>query len=105
MAYLGTITPFKGVRLYARAAMGMPGSSEWLDELCSRVLGDLLMRRIVLVIADDMYVGANTVTELLCYWEELLAALSKNNLVLSASKTIIAPVSTVILGLVWNSGT
>ena len=45
----------------------------------------------VLLIADDMYVGANTVTELLCYWEELLAALSKNNLVLSASKTIIAP--------------
>ena len=31
MPYLGTVTPFKGIRLHARAAMGMPGSSEWLD--------------------------------------------------------------------------
>ena len=36
--YLGTLTPFKGVRVYARAAMGMPGSSEYLDELMSVLL-------------------------------------------------------------------
>ena len=104
MAYLGTITPFKGVRLYARAAMGMPGSSEWLDELCSRVLGDLLMRRIVLVIADDMYVGGRSIEELLENWSLLLTALARNNLKLSASKTVLAPKSTVVLGWVWTSG-
>ena len=27
--YLGTVTPFKGLRVYLRAAMGMPGSSEY----------------------------------------------------------------------------
>ena len=105
MPYLGTVTPFKGIRLYARAAMGMPGSSEWLDELMSRVVGNMVMDDKVLLIADDLYVGANTVEELLTYWEELLAALSKNNLVLSASKTVIAPVSTVILGWIWKNGT
>ena len=104
MAYLGTITPYKGVRLYARAAMGMPGSSEWLDELCSRVLGELLMKRIVLVIADDMYVGGSTIEELLTNWSLLLTALARNNLKLSASKTVIAPKSTVVLGWVWTSG-
>ena len=38
--YLGVVTPFKGLRVYTRAAMGMPGSTEHLDELMSRVLGD-----------------------------------------------------------------
>ena len=105
MPYLGTITPYKGVRLYARAAMGMPGSSEWLDELCARVLGDLLMKKIVLIIADDMYVGGKSPEELLKNWSLLLTALSRNNLKLSAQKTVIAPKSTVILGWVWSSGT
>ena len=42
MKYLGVITPFKGLRVYTRAAMGMPGSTEHLDELMSRVMGDLM---------------------------------------------------------------
>ena len=105
MAYLGTMTPFKGIRLYARAAMGMPGSSEWLDELCSRVLGDLLMKRVVLIIADDMYVGGKSIEDLLCNWSLLLDTLARNNLKLSARKTVVAPRSTVILGWVWTSGT
>ena len=34
MPFLGTITPFKGIRLYARAAMGIPGQdhqSGWMN--------------------------------------------------------------------------
>ena len=104
MPYLGTVTPFKGVRLYARAAMGMPGSSEWLDELMAHVVGHLVMEGHVLLIADDLYVGADDITTLLRVWENLLCALSKNNLVLSASKTVIVPVSTTVLGWIWNSG-
>ena len=64
--------------------MGMPGSSEWLDELMSRVIGHMIMEGEVCLIADDMYIGADTVNELLCHWEELLSCLAKNNLVLSA---------------------
>ena len=45
--YLGILTPYKGVRVYTRAAMGMPGSTEHLDELMSRVLGDLMEQGIV----------------------------------------------------------
>ena len=105
MPYLGTITPFKGIRLYARAAMGMPGSSEWLDELMARVVGHLVMDNKALLIADDLYVCANSIEELLSYWEELLYALSKNNLTLSASKTVIVPATTIILGWIWKMGT
>ena len=31
MKYLGVLTPYKGMRVYTRAAMGMPGSTEHLD--------------------------------------------------------------------------
>ena len=102
--YLGTLTPFKGVRVYARAAMGMPGSSEYLDELMSRVVGGMLMAETVLKIADDLYVVGSTLSELLRNWECLLATLQRNNLNLSASKTVIAPKSTTVLGWIWRCG-
>ena len=105
MKYCGVATPFRGVRVYARSAMGMPGSETALEELMSRVLGDLLKKGIVAKIADDLYCGGNSPSELLSNWKKVLQALHKCDLRLSASKTIINPQSTTILGWVWNSGT
>lgn len=104
MKYVATMTPFKGLRIYCRAAMGMPGSSENLDELMSRVLGELLHRGTVAKIADDIYIGGNSPEELLQNWVELLHVFKRNNLRLSASKTVINPQETVILGWVWKNG-
>ena len=42
MKCCGVATPFKGIRVYTRAAMGMPGSETCLEELMSRFLGDLI---------------------------------------------------------------
>ena len=42
MKYLGVLTPFKGLSVYTRAAMGMPRSTEHLDELICKVLGDMI---------------------------------------------------------------
>ena len=42
MKYCRVATPFRGIRGYARSAMGMPGSETALEELMSQVLGDLL---------------------------------------------------------------
>ena len=104
MKYVGTLTPFKGLRIYCRAAMGMPGSTENLDELMSRVLGDLLHAGFIAKISDDIYVGGNSDAELLSNWIKLLQAFRKNNLRLSATKTVINPQETIILGWQWNSG-
>ena len=100
MKYCGVATPFRGVRVYARSAMGMPGSETALEELMSRVLGDLLEEGIVAKIADDLYCGGDSQDELLQNWTKVLQALQ-----LSASKTIINPQSTTILGWIWNCGT
>ena len=104
MKYCGVATPFKGVRVYTRCAMGMPGSETALEELMCRVLGDLLQEGCVAKIADDLYCGGNTPQELLANWKQVLTALHRSDLRLSAKKTIICPASTTILGWTWSSG-
>lgn len=66
--YCGVATPFRGVRIYQRYAMGMPGSETPL--MCC-ILGDLLLGGIVAKIADDMYVGGDTPSELLHNWKRV----------------------------------
>ena len=63
--YCGVATPFRGVRIYQRCAMGMPGSETALEELMCRILSDLLLERIVAKIADDTYMGGDTPDEML----------------------------------------
>ena len=45
MKYCGVVTPFRGVRVYARSAMGMPGSETALEELTCRILEGLNKHR------------------------------------------------------------
>lgn len=105
MKYCGVATPFKGVRVYVRSAMGMPGSETSLEELMCRVLGELLQEGVVTKIADDIYCGGDTPKELLHNFRRMLHALHINGLCLSAPKTVIAPLRTTILGWIWSAGT
>lgn len=105
MKYCSVATPFRGVRVNASSAMGMPGSETALEELTCRVLGQLVQEGIVAKIVDDLYCGGNTPEQLIHNWERVLDALQKNSLNLSASKTIIAPSQATILGCTWQLGT
>ena len=105
MKYCGVATPFYGVRVYVRSAMGMPGSETALEELTCRVLGHLVQEGVVAKIADDLYCGGHTQQELLNNWERVFDALQRCNLNLSASKTIIAPKQATIHGWLWQLGT
>jgi len=105
MKYCGVVTPFKGVRVYTRSAMGMPGSETALEELMCRILGPLLQEGIVCKLADDLYCGGSTPEELLSSLSRVLEALEKGNLKLSAHKTVICPKSTSVLGWIWSQGT
>ena len=105
MKYCGVVTPFRGVRVYARSAMGMPGSETALEELLCRVLGDLLEEGVVAKLADDIYCGGNTIAELQRNVRRLLQCFADSGLRLSATTTTICPTKTMILGWVWNLGT
>ena len=104
MKYCGVATPFRGIRVYTRSAMGMPGSETALEEMMCRVLGDCLQDGIVAKLADDLYCGGNTLDELITNWERVLCALQRCSLRLSAAKTIVCPVSTTVLGWIWSQG-
>ena len=104
MKYCGVVTPFKGVRVYTRCAMGLPGSESALEELMSRVLGDLIQDGKVTKIADDLFCGGSTPEEALEAWRLVLQALDRCSLRLSPSKTVICPRSVTILGWVWCDG-
>lgn len=105
MKYTGVATPFKGIRVYGRGAMGMPGTESALEELMCRILGEQLASGGVAKVADDLYCGGSSPEEALREWERILKALDRNGMRLSASKTVICPQSIVILGWVWSKGT
>ena len=104
MRFCGVVTPFKGVRVYVRAAMGMPGSETALEELMCRVFGQFAQDGFVAKIADDLFVGGDTPQELLDNWSRVLEAAHRNDLVFAAPKTVIGPLERVILGWLWSSG-
>ena len=72
MKYCGTITPCKGIRVYTRCAMGMPGSETALEESLCRELGDHIQPGFMSKLADDLYCGGNYPDELLENWTKVL---------------------------------
>ena len=53
MKYVGINTPYKGTYVYQRSVMGLPGSEAALEEVLSRILGDLLQSGNVVKLVDD----------------------------------------------------
>ena len=104
MKFCGVCTPFKGVKVYTRPSMGMPGSETALEQMMSMVVGDLVAEGVMAKIADDLFVGGETPEQLLYNYSRMLSALDKANLGLSPSKTQIAPLSTTVLGWIWSNG-
>ena len=104
MKYCGIVTPYKGIRVYARGAMGMPGTETALEEMLSRILGSLISEGVVVKLADDLMMGGPTAEEVFNTWSKVLEAMNNNGLKLSASKTICLPQSVMILGWIWSDG-
>lgn len=104
MRYCGVVTPFKGLLVYRVGCMGLPGVEVALEELTCLLLGDLVQRGSVAKVADDIYIGGNTLKELFDNLKIILHRLMENNLKLCARKTVIAPKEVNILGWLWSAG-
>ena len=85
--------------------MGLRNSSEYLEEMLSRGLGDLLAQGVLVKIHDNLVIGGRTVDELQSNWIKVLQCLQQNNIFLSAEKTVICPMTVTILGWIWSQGT
>ena len=104
MRWCGTVTPFRGIRIYLRACQGLPGSSEWLEELLCLLFGHKVQNGKLAKVADDLFAGGETVEDLFSNWSEILDILDKNGLKLKGLKVVIAPTYAQILGWDWNNG-
>lgn len=102
--YVGVITPYKGTYVYRRSVMGLPGSEAALEEILSRIFGDLIRDGKMVKLADDLVMGGQSVQEVTEVWQEVLKRLQLNGLKLSPTKTKICPTSASILGWEWKSG-
>ena len=104
MKYAGIASPFKGVRVYTTAAMGMPGSEFALSELTAALFGKLRMEGIIEILMDDLYVLADSEEALLKNWKRVLEICNNADIRLSPTKVSIAPRQTKILGWTWTRG-
>ena len=64
--------------------MGLPGTEVALEELTCLLFGELVMQGKLAMLADDVIMGASTVSELLNIFEEVLGIMLQNNLRFSA---------------------
>ena len=46
LKYCGVANSFRGIRVYKRSAMGMPGAETTFEEMMCRVLGDFIQERL-----------------------------------------------------------
>ena len=105
MRWCATSTPYRGLRVYLVACQGLPGSSEWLEELLCLLFGDLVQRGCLGKVADDLFIGGPDLDSLFENWAEVLQILDENGMKLKAVKTFIAPTQAQLLGWDWCNGT
>ena len=61
--------------MYTRSVMGLPGSEAALDELLSRIFGDLIKAGKMVKVSDDLYLGSDNIDTLISTWKEVLERL------------------------------
>ena len=98
-------SPFKGLRVYTRSTQGLLNQDEELNQLLSKVLGEVLMEGFCMKIADDLLIGGQTLDDAINNWEKVLIRLSNANLKLSPAKVRIFPKEASIFGWTVKQGT
>ena len=104
MRLTGVVTPFKGMRIYTTAAMGMPGSEIALNELTALLFGPMKQAGVLEVLMDDVYIGGDSFEELHDNYARFLHICNEADIRLGPSKVVICPATTEILGWTWRQG-
>ena len=95
----------EGTFVYVRSPQGLPGISEYEEELTDTVFGDMVIQGKVVKYADNIYTGGSTKQKFLTTFSEVIERLYKSNLRINPSKLIIGIKETTIMGWNWNQGT
>ena len=100
ICYLGTVHPYKGLRVYTCDPQGLKGASERSYEKLLRIFGDMIQNKRLAQMADGIHVLGNTVEELVKNYKEVLKRADACNFTFKPSKVIICPRNITLFG--WN---
>ena len=108
--YLGTIHPFKGLRVYTCDPQGLKGASERCYEKLLRIFGDMVQEGKLAQMADGLHVLGDTVLDLARNYTEVLSRAHSCRLTFKPSKVFICPKNIKLFGWelrdnVWHPST
>ena len=91
LKYLGTIHPFKGLRIYTCDPQGLKGASERSYEKLARIYGDMIQAGRLAQMADGLHVLGDTISCLADNYAEVLNRAEACSLTFKPSKVTICP--------------
>ena len=100
LKYLGTVHPFKGLKIYTCDPQGLKGASERSYEKLLRIYGDLIQEGKLAQMADGLHALGDSIPELLSNYEEVLRRADLSNLTFKPSKVIVCPRNINLFG--WS---
>ena len=100
IAYLGTIHPYKGLRVYTCDPQGLKGASERSYEKLVRIFGDMIQERKLAQMADGIHVLGNSIAQLAENYIEVLRRADIANFTFKPTKVIICPKNITLFG--WD---
>ena len=98
--YLGTVHPYKGLRVYACDPQGLKGASERGYEKLVRIFGDLVQNNKLAQMADGLHVLGNSIEDLVDNYLEVLKRAELCGLTFKPSKVIVCPRNITLFG--WD---
>ena len=104
MRFMGTSTPFAGDRVYAVQPQGYLNATENADRVIQAVLEPVMRQGKCLRVADNLITGGNSPAEAAKNYELILKLCDHCGITFKATKTLLCPKQTTILGKVWNQG-
>ena len=96
--YLGTMHPFKGLRVYAVEPQGLRNASEHAYERLARIFGDMCSDERMTRMADGLYILGDTLPVLKENFKEVLTRARNCGLTFKPKKVVIVPRTTILFG-------
>ena len=98
LKYLGTIHPYKGLRVYTCDPQGLKGASERCYEKLARIFGDMVQSGKLAQMADGLHPLGESIPDLLANYTEVLRRARQCGLTFKPNKVIICPRSINLFG-------
>ena len=102
--FLAVETPYKGLRVLTRSGQGLLNQEIEMNQLLSKVLGEEIEKKNVIIQADDGQVGGSTEEDTINNWIKVLQILSRNNIKINYKKVKILPDKSLIHGWEFRDG-